>query len=76
MNHVQSSKISISNTLYLVCFMHGRWLFYAGEEKFPDAERMLKEACDFFYALNRRGDNDALASGSTTKFMLRVRTCY
>ncbi|XP_065841025.1 uncharacterized protein [Oscarella lobularis] len=46
----------------LVCFMHGRWLFYAGEEKFPDAERMLKEACDFFYALNRRGDNDALAS--------------
>ena len=45
--------------------MHGRWLFYAGEEKFLDAERMLQEACDIFYALNRSGDNEAVASGST-----------
>ena len=46
--------------------MHGRWLFYAGEEKFLDAERMLQEACDIFYALNRSGDNEAVASGSTS----------
>ncbi|XP_065840505.1 uncharacterized protein [Oscarella lobularis] len=46
----------------LVCFMHGRLFFYAGEEKFEDAERLLKEACDIFYALNRSEDNEALAS--------------